>query len=249
MAFEQNMKNVLRAVESQSDIILFIDEIHTILGAGSAEGNLDAANILKPALARGRFRALGATTTKEYQIFEKDAALARLFQRVLVDKPKLKDVAELLRYTKEKFEKYHEVSVPNELIEDLVKLSDKFVRDRNFPDKAFDILDESLSQYSMKRTDDVKDPTYLSELTILEVNYLEIQAAKSFEKLYTEKVRFSSYYTSSVRSENVEFLHFFAGKAQFLIKRRIKYLKANIYEKASPYPLLPIDSVHKVIFN
>ena len=93
----------------------------------------------------GRFRVLGATTTKEYQIFEKDAALARRFQRVLVDEPKLKDVAELLRYTKEKFEKYHEVSVPNELIEDLVKLSDKFVRTLIFPIRLLTFLTNLLA--------------------------------------------------------------------------------------------------------
>lgn len=134
----------------------------TQLCTGSEEGSLNAANILKPVLTREKFPVLTATTVKQCYLFEKDAALARRFQRVNVDEPDLDDMVEVLKYTKDPFEQFHELTVPDELVRDLVNLSATFVKDRYFPDKAFDLLDEKLRQYFIERRRITNDPTYLS---------------------------------------------------------------------------------------
>ena len=151
--FEERLKSVVKEVISaEGDIILFIDEIHTLVGAGGGnEGAMDAANILKPALARGELRAVGATTLNEYQkYFEKDKALVRRFQTVLVDEPSTEDAISILRGIKEKYENHHKVLIKDEAIISAVELSQRYITDRQLPDKAIDLIDESASKVRME---------------------------------------------------------------------------------------------------
>jgi ATP-dependent Clp protease ATP-binding subunit ClpB len=150
--FEERLKSVVKEV-SQSDghIILFIDEIHTLVGAGGGEGAMDAANILKPALARGELRAIGATTLDEYQkYFEKDKALERRFQKVMVDEPSPDNAISILRGIKEKYETHHKVRIKDEAIVGAVTLSDRYISNRFLPDKAIDLMDEAASKLRME---------------------------------------------------------------------------------------------------
>ncbi len=145
--FEERLKNILKEIEkADGKIVLFVDEIHTIVGAGSAEGSLDASNMLKPALARGELRAIGATTLKEYQKYiEKDPALTRRFQPVYINEPNNEDAITILRGLKEKYELYHGVRITDEAIVAAVNLSSRYITDRFLPDKAVDLIDESAS--------------------------------------------------------------------------------------------------------
>ena len=150
--FEERLKAVIKEVISaDGEIILFIDEIHTLVGAGGGEGAMDAANILKPALARGELRAVGATTLNEYQkYFEKDKALVRRFQTVLVDEPTTEDAISILRGIKEKYENHHKVLIKDEAIISAVELSQRYITDRQLPDKAIDLMDEAASKVRME---------------------------------------------------------------------------------------------------
>jgi ATP-dependent Clp protease ATP-binding subunit ClpB len=150
--FEERLKSVVKEVtESEGDIVLFIDEIHTLVGAGGGEGAMDAANILKPALSRGELRAIGATTLNEYQkYFEKDKALERRFQKVLIDEPDTQDAISILRGLKEKYENHHKVLIKDEAIIAAVEMSQRYINDRFLPDKAIDLIDEAASKLRME---------------------------------------------------------------------------------------------------
>ncbi len=146
--FEERLKSVIKEVsESDGSIILFIDEIHTLVGAGATDGAMDAANILKPALARGELRAIGATTLNEYQkYFEKDKALVRRFQEVLVEEPSLNDSIAILRGLKERYETHHKVKIKDDAIIAAVNLSNRYITERRLPDKAIDLIDEAAAK-------------------------------------------------------------------------------------------------------
>jgi ATP-dependent Clp protease ATP-binding subunit ClpB len=150
--FEERLKAVIKEVTNSSgDIVLFIDEIHTLVGAGGGQGAMDAANILKPALARGELRAIGATTLDEYQkYFEKDKALERRFQKVMVDEPDTESAISILRGIKEKYETHHKVRIKDEAIIGAVTLSDRYITNRFLPDKAIDLMDEAASKLRME---------------------------------------------------------------------------------------------------
>ena len=148
--FEERMKAVMNELEKSADVILFIDELHTIVGAGGASGSLDASNMFKPALARGEIQCIGATTLDEYrQYIEKDGALARRFQMVMVDSTTVEETIEILENIKEKYEDHHHVNYTKEAIESCVKLSDRYISDRFLPDKAIDVLDEAGARVHM----------------------------------------------------------------------------------------------------
>lgn len=150
--FEERLKAVVKEVsDSNGEIILFIDEIHTLVGAGATEGAMDAANILKPALARGELRAVGATTLAEYQkYFEKDKALERRFQKVMIDEPSIEDAISILRGLKERYETHHKVRIKDEAIIAAVELSSRYISDRFLPDKAIDLIDESAAKLRLE---------------------------------------------------------------------------------------------------
>lgn len=162
--FEERLKSVINEVtQAQGDIILFIDEIHTLVGAGKGEGAMDAANILKPALARGELRSIGATTLEEYQkYFEKDKALERRFQTVMVDEPTPEDAISILRGLKERYENHHKVRIQDDAIIAAVQLSHRYISDRFLPDKAIDLMDEAAAKLRMERD---SQPEELDEIT------------------------------------------------------------------------------------
>ena len=141
--FEERLKVILEELQNNPNIIIFIDEIHTLIGSGNSSGSLDGSNIFKPALARGELQCIGATTLDEYRkSFEKDGALERRFQKVIVDPSSVSETIEILKNIRDKYEAYHKVSYSDEIVELCVKLADRYITDREFPDKAFDILDE-----------------------------------------------------------------------------------------------------------
>lgn len=160
--FEERIKNVINEVEESGDIILFIDELHTIIGAGGAEGSLDAAGILKPSLSRGKIRIIGATTLDEYRKhIEKDSALERRFQPVRVEEPSTSETIEILKGLKNKYESFHRVTITDEALKETVRLSKRYINDRFLPDKAIDIMDEAMAK---KRLTDNKASKQLSVL-------------------------------------------------------------------------------------
>lgn len=162
--FEERLKSVINEVtQANGDIILFIDEIHTLVGAGKGEGAMDAANILKPALARGELRSIGATTLEEYQkYFEKDKALERRFQTVMVDEPTPEDAISILRGLKERYENHHKVRIQDDALIAAVQLSHRYITDRFLPDKAIDLMDEAAAKLRMERD---SQPEELDEIT------------------------------------------------------------------------------------
>ena len=184
--FEERLKSVVKEVmQADGNIILFIDEIHTLVGAGGGEGAMDAANILKPALARGELRAIGATTLNEYQkYFEKDKALERRFQTVLVDEPDELDAISILRGLKERYENHHKVRIQDDACIAAVKLSERYISDRFLPDKAIDLMDEAAAKLRMER-DSV--PEELDEIS-RRLKQLEIEREAIKRENDTEKI-------------------------------------------------------------
>ena len=185
--FEDRLKAVVKEVQKVGNIILFIDEIHTIIGAGASEGSMDAANILKPALARGELHTIGATTLKEYRkYFEKDAAMQRRFQPINVDEPSVNEALQILRGIKDKLETHHNVTINDSALVSAAKLSDRYITDRFLPDKAIDLIDEAAAELKMQIE---SEPTPLSN-TKRAIGTLEVEKeALKMEDTASNKTR------------------------------------------------------------
>ena len=213
--FEERMKVIIEELQSTPNIILFIDEIHTIVGAGNSSGSLDASNIFKPALSRGEIQCIGATTLDEYRTnFEKDGALERRFQKVVVDPSTKEETFEILKQSKEKYEDHHKVTYDDDTLWTFVELADRYITDREFPDKAFDILDEVGARMQI----DIKLPESIEQLkveasnikqekyrVIKQQNYEQAAELRDRErnilsKLEAEKKKFEDHLRSSKRT-------------------------------------------------
>lgn len=201
--FEERLKSVINeVVKSEGEIILFIDEIHTLVGAGKSEGAMDAANILKPALARGELRAIGATTLDEYQkYFEKDKALERRFQTVMVDEPTESDSISILRGLKERYENHHKVRIKDEAIIAAVQLSSRYITDRFLPDKAIDLMDEAAAKLRME-VDSV--PEELDEI-MRKIKQLEIEREAIRRENDTQKEELLTRQIEDLKAEESEY--------------------------------------------
>ena len=197
--FEERIKNALDEVKKDGNVILFIDELHTIVGAGSAEGAVDAANIIKPALGRGEIRVVGATTLNEYRKYiEKDAALERRFQPVTVGEPSAEDTVAILKGLRDKYEAHHKLTITDEALEAAVSLSRRYINDRFLPDKAIDLMDEAASQVRMKAESASPDLKSLEEKiaalhrekaeAITAQDYEKAAQLRDIEKNYTDQV-------------------------------------------------------------
>ncbi|KAF0333441.1 ATP-dependent Clp protease ATP-binding subunit [Pediococcus acidilactici] len=187
--FEQRMQELMKEVQNNPDLIVFIDEIHEIVGAGNAEGGMDAGNVLKPALARGDFQLVGATTLKEFRNIEKDAALARRLQPVQVDEPSEEEAIKILKGIQKKYEDYHHVHYTDDAIVAAVKLSKRYIQDRYLPDKAIDLLDEAGSKKNL--TINVADPETIQK----KIDEAEAEKKKALESEDYEK---AAYYRDQV---------------------------------------------------
>lgn len=195
--FEERLEKIIRELEENDDVILFIDEIHTLVGAGGAEGAIDASNILKPALARGKIKVIGATTTSEYKEFiESDRALSRRFQTVVVEEPSLDETINILKKLRPIYESYHKVKMSDDVISEIVSLSDRYIYDRKMPDKAIDVMDEvcsrtSVSLYKSDNMNEIIDK--LSEVknlkneSIMNNNFNEAFLYKKTEMILEDK--------------------------------------------------------------
>ena len=200
--FEERLKSVIKeVVGSNGEVILFIDEIHTLVGAGKSDGAMDAANILKPALARGELRAIGATTLDEYQkYFEKDKALERRFQTVLVDQPSVVDAISILRGIKDRYENHHKVRILDEAIIAAVELSNRYITGRFLPDKAIDLMDEAASKLRLEMN---SVPEEIDELH-RKINQLEIEREAMKRDGYQEKVAELDKTLAELHAENTK---------------------------------------------
>jgi len=193
--FEERLKGVVKEVaDSDGGIILFIDEIHTLVGAGGGEGAMDAANILKPALARGELRAIGATTLNEYQkFFEKDKALERRFQKVMIDEPSKEDAISILRGLKERYETHHHVRIKDEAIIAAVELSTRYITDRFLPDKAIDLIDESAAKLRLEMNSMPEElDTLIRQIRQLEIEREAIKRENNPEQLKALNIEISN---------------------------------------------------------
>jgi ATP-dependent Clp protease ATP-binding subunit ClpC len=220
--FEERMKVIIEELQSAPNIILFIDEIHTIVGAGNSSGSLDASNIFKPALSRGEIQCIGATTLDEYRTnFEKDGALERRFQKVVVDPASKEETLEILKLSKEKYEDHHKVSYDDETLSIFVELADRYITDREFPDKAFDILDEvgARMQIDIKLPQEIED--LKEEANKIKQEKLNVIKKQDYEqaaelrdrergvlsKLEDEKKKFEEHLRSSKRTIPEELIY------------------------------------------
>ena len=197
--FEERINKMLSEIEESKDIILFIDEIHTLVGAGGAEGAIDASNILKPFLARGKIRLIGATTTEEYKKYlEDDRALARRFQTVVIEEPKTEATFEILKKIAPIYENYHGVTIKDDVLKTIVELSNKYIYNRKQPDKAIDILDEACAKVSLKKDKraqeleklrvKLKALTKSKNKAVIEQNFSLTAQIKEEEKTYETKI-------------------------------------------------------------
>jgi ATP-dependent Clp protease ATP-binding subunit ClpC len=220
--FEERMKVIIEELQANPDIIVFIDEIHTIVGAGNTSGTMDASNIFKPALARGEIQCVGATTLDEYRKnFEKDGALERRFQKVILDSTTKDQTLEILKNAKDRYENYHKVIYSDEILNTCVELAERYITDREFPDKAFDILDEvgARSQVEVKMPKVIED--LKEEAKQIKVEKLGVVKRQDYEeaanlrdkekrvlnKLENEKKKFEEELTKNKREVPVELVY------------------------------------------
>ena len=224
--FEERMKGLISEVESAGNIILFLDEIHTMIGAGGAEGAIDASNIVKPFLARGELQLIGATTISEYRKYiEKDAALERRFQPVSVEEPTKAQCLDILRGLKEKYERHHRVEIDEGALEAAVQMSERYITDRNLPDKAIDVMDEACSKVSLKG---YKVP---ENLTALETSFKELAGQKE------ESIRSGNFAEASL-----------IQKEQDEVRRKLDAVKKRFEKKnASAHPHVTEDDIAEVV--
>ena len=200
--FEERMKKLLDEIEEHDEIILFIDEIHTLIGAGGAEGAIDASNILKPALARGKIKCIGATTTEEYKKhFEKDKALDRRFQIINIEEPSTEKTKQILLNLKPIYEEYHNVIIKNEMIDSIINLTEKYIYNRYRPDKQIDILDEVCSKVNIKGNyKNTKEENILKEIQTKKESYIK---ENNIKKAYEYKIK-ESLYKESLDNNNIK---------------------------------------------
>ena len=235
--FEERIKKMVKELEDNDDVIIFIDEIHTLVGAGGAEGAIDASNILKPALARGKLKLIGATTISEYKKFiEKDNALDRRFQKVFVEEPDKSNLKNILMNLKSIYEAYHGVKIEEKLIDKIIELSDRYIFDRCEPDKSIDILDEVCTKVSLKEAKEEKEIIKLSDcLTKIQKEKNNAIINQNYDKAYSLK-------------EDEEELQSKINKLKldYMRKEKVKKVKLkDIVEVVSSKTKIPINEISK----
>ncbi|TYB32798.1 MAG: ATP-dependent Clp protease ATP-binding subunit [Flexistipes sinusarabici] len=201
--FEERMKNILKEIESAENIVVFIDEIHTIVGAGAAEGSVDASNMLKPALARGTLQCIGATTLSEYRKhMEKDGALERRFQSIIVDPPDSEQTFEILKGLKRQYEDFHKVFIPDDVLSETVYLTDRYVTDKFQPDKSIDVIDETASKVKLRHSlmpEDLQElKNQIDSLKQKRKKYIDTDNFNQIEKYSSEIERYGELYQMKV---------------------------------------------------
>ena len=237
--FEERLKNILKELEKAPNVILFIDEIHTLVGAGSAEGSIDASNMLKPALARGEIQVIGATTLDEYRKYiEKDGALERRFQPILVDPPSEEDTLQILYGLKKRFEDFHGVEYTPEALEKSVTLSVRYITDRNLPDKAIDVIDESGALVKLKAMD------LPPELKELEERIKELEKEKEIAATEQDYEK-----AASIRDEELrlraKFENLKAKWKQEIEKDKPRVTAEDVAEVVARWTGIPVKRVHE----
>jgi ATP-dependent Clp protease ATP-binding subunit ClpC len=235
--FEERLKVIMEELQANPNIIIFIDEIHTLVGSGNSSGSMDGSNIFKPALARGELQCIGATTINEFRKnIEKDGALERRFQKIIVEQPNVKETIQILTSVKEKYENFHKVSYSDEVIEACVKLSDRYITDRGFPDKAFDILDE----VGARMQTDLKVPESIEELKrqAVELKELKVDVVKkqNYEKAAELRDREKKLLTK-LESEKKKF-------DEQLLKDKQKISIEDVYSVVSNMTNIPVQKMN-----
>ncbi|EMI09223.1 ATP-dependent Clp protease ATP-binding subunit [Anoxybacillus gonensis] len=243
--FEERMKQLIAELQQRKNVILFIDEIHLLVGAGSAEGSMDASNILKPTLARGELQIIGATTLKEYRQIEKDAALERRFQPVIVHEPTIEQAIDILKGIQPKYEQFHQVKYTDEAIHACVTLSHRYIQDRFLPDKAIDLLDEAGSKVSLKATPTNKEAIEqrLEQLRKEKEKAAQEENYELAAKLRTEELQLEKQLQQNGQAEQpvVDVMHIQqiieektgipVGKLQADEQAKMKHLEENLAKK------------------
>ncbi|AQX55433.1 ATP-dependent Clp protease ATP-binding subunit [Priestia flexa] len=241
--FEERMKQLIAELQQRKNVIVFIDEIHLLVGAGSAEGSMDASNILKPALARGELQVVGATTLKEYRAIEKDAALERRFQPVMVHEPSVDEAVQILKGIQNKYEAYHNVNFTEDAIKACVNLSHRYIQDRFLPDKAIDLLDEAGSKMNLKAGISNKDDIdkRLKEIAVEKETALKEEKYEAAAKLRDEEAKLEKQLNQEQDKAEVTVEHIQAiiekktgipvGKLQENEAHKMKNLSANLSDK------------------
>lgn len=237
--FEERIKRILREVKEDGDVILFVDEIHTIIGAGGAEGAIDASNILKPSLARGEIQLIGATTIEEYRKhIEKDAALERRFQPITVEEPTTEQAIDILEGIKYKYEEHHHVQISKEAVIAAVQLSDRYIHDRNLPDKAIDVIDEAASRVKLNL---IKTPAKISELE----DELE-QLKESFEEALKQEDVVTASELKKLRTHKTEELKKIRARSQKQLgKKNAQIGEEEIAAMVSEWTKVPLKRLEE----